>query len=258
MTTPASFKNPAQIGVLEKIRNLKYMYNTVDYDEDTNEYHLIQKKNTIESLEEPYSSEVVDYVFGVFESKGKTKKKREKISIKSKTRKLRIEEDSTSEEKEKEKGEEEPRIGPDGTITWEDEEHTKVWNKLSDKHKELLSQDSEWLQDSMTNYVKLNKQNQNIKFVFPKNIIFPPKLLDDGTYDFGNELYNEVNNKNPQLMATYLKDLSKIGKPILTVEGKSTDFEPINKEKANEWFKSNFERKVYEFLYPVASKLIVL
>ena len=59
-------------------------------------------------------------------------------------------------------------------------------------------------------------------------------------------------------MATYLKDLSKIGKPILTVEGKSTDFEPINKEKANEWFKSNFERKVYEFLYPVASKLIVL
>ena len=48
---------------------------------------MVQKKNTIESLEEPYSSEVVDYVFGVFESKGKTKKKREQTSIKSKTTK---------------------------------------------------------------------------------------------------------------------------------------------------------------------------
>jgi hypothetical protein len=110
----------------------------------------------------------------------------------------------------------------------------------------------------MSNYVTLNTQNKTLKLVFPKNIIFPPTLLDDGTYDFGNELYSEVNNKNPQLMAIYLKDLSKIGKPILTVEGKSADFEPINKEKANEWFKSNFERKVYDFLYPVPSKLIVL
>jgi len=260
MTRPASSGNPAQIGILEKIRNLKYMYNNVEYDEDTNEYHLVQKKNTIESLEEPYSSEVVDYVFGVFESKAKTKKKRDQSSIKSiksKTRKLRVE-DSTSEEKEKEKEKGEPTIAPDGTITWEDEEHSKVWNKLSEKHKEMLSKQPEWLQDSMSNYVTLNTQNKTLKLVFPKNIIFPPTLLDDGTYDFGNELYSEVNNKNPQLMATYLKDLSKIGKPILTVEGKSADFEPINKEKANEWFKSNFERKVYDFLYPVPSKLIVL
>ena len=107
-------------------------------------------------------------------------------------------------------------------------------------------------------FFKLNKQNKTLKFVFPKNIIFPPTLLDDGTYDFDNELYSEINNKNPQLMASYLKDLSKIDKPILTVEGKSTEFEPINKEKATEWFKSNFERKLYDFLYPVSSKLIVL
>ena len=39
--------DPHQIGKLEKIRNLKYMYSKVEYDEDTNEYHLIQKKNTI-------------------------------------------------------------------------------------------------------------------------------------------------------------------------------------------------------------------
>ena len=60
------------------------MYCKVEYDEDTNEFHLIQKKNTIESLEEPFNSEVISYVFGVFESKGKTKKKKGN-EIKSKT-----------------------------------------------------------------------------------------------------------------------------------------------------------------------------
>ena len=44
MTVPATSEKPAQIGILEKIRNLKYMYNNVEYDEDTNEYHLPVKK----------------------------------------------------------------------------------------------------------------------------------------------------------------------------------------------------------------------
>jgi len=256
--------NPStsQIGILEKIRNLKYMYNNVEYDEDTNKYHLIQKKNTIESLEEPYTSEVVDYVFGIFETKGKTKKKREKEISKTKTRKLRIEDDSENENNENAPEDvpvNQPIIGLDGTITWKDEEHQKVWNKLSEKHKEMLSKDMEWLEDSMNNYLESTKQNTVLKIVFPKNIIFPPKLLDDGTYDFGNELYNEVNNINPKLLENYLKDLSNIGKPItLMVQGKPTKIEPITEESANALFKHNFERKVYDFLYLVSSKLIML
>ena len=95
MNKPSTSGNPPQVGRLEKIRNLKYMYNNVEYDEDTNKYHLIQKKNTIESLEEPFSSEVISYVFGINESKGKTKKKINKES-KTKTRKLLIVEDSSS------------------------------------------------------------------------------------------------------------------------------------------------------------------
>lgn len=89
--------NPAQIGILEKIRNLKYMYNNVEYDEDTNKYHLIQKKNTIESLEAPHSTEVISYVFGTFENKSKSKTKKITKGTASKTRKLRIEEESSGE-----------------------------------------------------------------------------------------------------------------------------------------------------------------
>ena len=88
--------NPIQIGILEKIRKLKYGYCNVEYNEDTNKYHLIQKRNTIESLETPHIIEVISYVFGGFETK-KQSKKINKKEPKNKTKKLRIEEDSQSE-----------------------------------------------------------------------------------------------------------------------------------------------------------------
>lgn len=94
MSNPSESGNSQQIGILEKIRNLKYMYNKVEYDEDTNKYHLVQKKTTITSLETPHSNEVISYIFGIFESKSKEKtKKISKKEIKTKTKKLRIEED---------------------------------------------------------------------------------------------------------------------------------------------------------------------
>ena len=73
------------------------MYNNVEYDEDTNKYHLIQKKNTIESLEAPYGVEVISYIFGTFENKSKSKTKKITKGMSSKTRKLRIEEETSGE-----------------------------------------------------------------------------------------------------------------------------------------------------------------
>jgi hypothetical protein len=239
MNKPSSSENPPQIGVLEKIRNLKYTYSNVEYDEDTNKYHLIQKKNTIESLETPYSNEVVSYVFGAFESKGKTKKMSKK-DTKNKTRKLRIEEDLSIEEAITEPSKM-PIIGEDGSITWKDENYKKVWEKLSPKHKELLANDSEWLQESMESYAKNNSESKTLKFIYPKNIIFPPRKMEDGSYDFGNEIYNEVININKRLMTEYLKDLDRAD---------------ITKEKADFWFKQRLEEKVYDFLYPIRSKLV--
>jgi hypothetical protein len=247
---PGEIGNPQQIGKLEKIRNLKYMYSKVEYDEDTNEYHLIQKKNTIESLEEPFGSEVISYVFGVFESKGKTKKKKGK-EIKPKTRKLRIEESSPSEEKAQEVAAVMPSnlpiIGEDGSITWQDENYKQVWSRLSPKHKELLARDPDWLQESMDAYAINNKAKQTLKFIYPRNVIFPPTRLQDGTFDFGNEFYNEVIKIYKDLIIDYQKDLEKIGKPGNT----------ITKELADTWFKGRLEEKIYDYLYPVRSQLIV-
>jgi hypothetical protein len=239
---------PDQVGKLEKIRNLKYMYCKVEYDEDTNEYHLIQKKNTIESLEEPFGSEVISYVFGVFESKGKTKKKKEK-EIKPKTRKLRIEEGSSSKEKEQEQAvipSKLPIIGEDGSITWQDENYKKAWSRLSPKHKELLARNPEWLQESMDLYAKSIQESKIQKFVYP-NVIFPPTRLPDGTYDFGNEFYNEVIKNYKDLIIDYQKDLERIGKP-----GNN-----VTKELADTWFKGKLEEKVYSYFYPVRSQLII-
>jgi hypothetical protein len=224
------------------------MYCKVEYDEDTNEYHLIQKKNTIESLEEPFGSEVISYVFGVFESKGKTKKKKEK-EIKPKTRKLRIEEGSSSKEKEQEQAvipSKLPIIGEDGSITWQDENYKKAWSRLSPKHKELLARNPEWLQESMDLYAKSIQENKIQKFVYP-NVIFPPNRLPDGTYDFGNEFYNEVIKNYKDLIIDYQKDLERIGKP-----GNN-----VTKELADTWFKGKLEEKVYSYFYPVRSQLII-
>jgi hypothetical protein len=244
MNKPGQNGIPEQIGKLEKIRNLKYMYNQVEYDIDTNEYHLIQKKNTIESLEEPYNSEVVSYVFGAFVSKGKTKKDRKDKSPKTKTRKLIIEENSSSDKKTQASpgiSSNIPIISSDSTIKWSDENYKKVWDKLSPKHQELLSKDPEWLQQSMDSYVMNNKEFKKLKFVFPSNVIFPPKKLQDGTYDFGNDLYNEIYITYPSIILPYLADLNKSN---------------ITKEKADMWFKNRFEQKIYEYFYPKGSQLV--
>lgn len=240
---------PGHIGKLEKIRNLKYMYCNVEYDEDTNEYHLIQKKNTIESLEEPFNSEVISYLFGVFESKGKTKKKKEK-EIKTKTRKLRIEESSSSKEKSQEAQvipSKLPIIGSDGSITWQDENYKKAWARLSQKHKDFLARDPDWLQESMDEYAKNIQERQIHKFVYPRNVIFPPRKLPDGSYDYGNQIYNEVGNTYKNLIMDYLKDLERIGKA-----GNN-----VTKELADKWFKGRLEEKIYDYFYPVRSQLVI-
>jgi len=252
MSKPGTSDSPPQIGILEKIRNLKYAYNNVEYDEDTNKYHLVQKKTTIESLESPHDTEIISYTFGVFETKSKTKKTGKKeTKTKTKTRKLRIDDDSPSEEKAQEVVAETPSkfpiISENGTITWQDENYKKVWDKLSPKHKQELAKDANWLQESMDSYAKENEERKVLKFVYPPNVIFPPKRLEDGTYDFGNEIYRQISNANKELLMDYLKDLARIGKP-----GNN-----VTKELADTWFKGRIEEKVYDFLYPVRSQLIV-
>ena len=87
---------------------------------------------------------------------------------------------------------------------------------------------------------------KTLKFVYPRNVIFPPTRLEDGSFDFGNDFYNEVTNNNKSLISDYLKDLEKIGKSD----------NKITKEQADDWFKNRLEGKIYDYLYPDRSQLI--
>jgi hypothetical protein len=58
-----------------------------------------------------------------------------------------------------------------------------------------LSADREWLQETMDKYIQNRKDNKPLIFVQPGNLIIPPQILDDGTYDFGNVNYNKFFNK---------------------------------------------------------------
>ena len=88
-----------------------------------------------------------------------------------------------------------PRIQEDGTVTWDDPDYSTLWNKLPINYKEALSADREWLQETMDKYIQKRKERKPLEFVSPSNLILPPQILDDGTYDFGNVYYNKIFNK---------------------------------------------------------------
>ena len=99
----------------------------------------------------------------------------------------------------------------------------------------------------MDAYAINNKEKKTLKFVYPRNVTFPPTRLEDGSFDFGNDLYNEINSKYSNLITDYLKDLERIGKP-----GNN-----VTKEKADTWFKGRLEEKIYDYFYPIRSQLIM-
>ena len=201
---------------LKEIMVLKYKYCQVELLDDNN-FHLIQKKNTIDQLEYALSEPSVNsFILGMTKSK-QTKKNRDKLSNKQVTLKRRpvvVESSSENEEENEEnKVEEEtlpqPSVGPvfneDGTVTWNDTTYQNIWNTLTPQYKNALLQDHQWLEDTINQYAKDRKGGKPREFVHPMNLIIPPQILDDGSYDFGNPVYNNIFNKK----------IAKIQKDIL-------------------------------------------
>ena len=180
---------------LKELMTSKYKNNLVEYDEQENEYILIQQKYTILDLEDDYvKPEVKSFVFGEV-----TKSKKTKPTKGPQPKKLTIENDDDDEDKvkldEETKIVSRPRIQEDGTIIWDNPDYEYLWNKLPSKYKEALVSDREWLQYTMDNYIRDKKEKKPLTFVSPNNLIMPPQILDDGTYDFGNNIYNNIFNK---------------------------------------------------------------
>ena len=103
---------------------------------------------------------------------------------------------------------------------------------MGEELKTALLTDKEWMQEFMDNCVKLRLrsnltgdeplfipseqftgykegytfktgksgkgyylQNKPCEFINPSNLIIPPQLIEDGMYDFGNSVYNDIFNK---------------------------------------------------------------
>jgi hypothetical protein len=185
---------------LKELLNLKYKVNLVEFDESEGVYRLIQKKTGIADLEDSYiAPSVINFNYGEIYVGNVGEK--QKARTKTGTKKQLVIETSPLD---KENAAEtlvgvtvRPTYNDDGTITWENAEFQAIWNKLSSRYKQTLLRDGnrEWLLETMNKYVKYKKENKPLEFATPSNLIFPPQILEDGKYDFGNEIYNEIFNK---------------------------------------------------------------
>ena len=209
---------------LKELMDLKYKYNAVEYNVDTNSFQLIQKKYTITDMEyildEP---KVIEYNVGYQNKKSKTMKNKPlALASKNKTKKnkpllILDESDGSIENDDKREDvierskdvDNAPHYNQDMSIYWTNPNYQSIWNRLSQKYKDVLAADKEWLQDTMDTYVNNKKQGKPIKFVMPSNLNLPPQVLEDGSYDFGNDYINEVFNRLPKIQRDNLLSLKK-------------------------------------------------
>jgi hypothetical protein len=183
---------------LKELSSLKYKVNLVEFDEYEGVYRLIQRKNGIADLEDSYiPPSVVNFNYGEIYV-GKVGEKQKTIRKTGTKKQLIIEDNPLDKENSNDIGiTVRPTYNDDGTITWDNPEYQAIWNKMTPKYKQILLKqgNKEWLLETMNKYVKYKKENKPLDFATPSNLIFPPQILEDGKYDFGNEIYNEIFNK---------------------------------------------------------------
>jgi hypothetical protein len=183
---------------LKELSSLKYKVNLVEFDEYEGVYRLIQRKNGIADLEDSYiPPSVVNFNYGEIYV-GKVGEKQKTIRKTGTKKQLIIEDNPLDKENSNDIGiTVRPTYNDDGTITWDNPEYQAIWNKMTPKYKQILLKqgNKEWLLETMNKYVKYKKENKPLEFATPSNLIFPPQILEDGKYDFGNEIYNEIFNK---------------------------------------------------------------
>ena len=198
---------------MTQLMNLKYNYNNVELENGV--FRLVQKKTSIEQIELTYNDSTVnsfEYKTIAYKqklTKTKTAKNRDSLS-KNKTLKLKpgltIEDSDYEDEQEVYSPVEEAKytITPDGFVVWKDQDYQQLWDKLSQQLKTVLTENPAWMETSMDQYIVSKKDGKEMVFVEPPNLIIPPNEMPDGSYDFGNELYNEFyNDPNNSVYKTF-------------------------------------------------------
>lgn len=168
--------------VLNEVLKLKYRENVVVFDESDNSYHLIQRNYSIKDLE--INNDKYETV--VFET-----------SIQGdKTRVARVEKAAKADTSGNPEIIGKPTINEEtGMVTWSNKNYQSLWSKMNNELKTALLSDREWMQEFMDNCVRSRLQNKSCEFSNPSNLIIPPQLIEEGMYDFGNPVYNEIFNK---------------------------------------------------------------
>lgn len=217
--------NDKSDNLMKKIQDLKYRQKYVEYNSDTNTYHLIENKVGIENLEiDMREQTVISFDMGGKDmQKGqKTKKSKEKYQeIKPKTKKnkkeLLIIEDSDEDTEDELKAidklaEQQDKnkqplniqvkdyiVNSDNTVSWSDPIYQQIWDTLSDKYKNALIGDTNWMKLTMDNYADKKKNKLEREFILPNNLIIPPKKSLDNKYDFGNKTINDLFNSSSEV-----------------------------------------------------------
>lgn len=202
------------IPIMNKIRNLSYDETKVWHDIDSNTCNLIQNKYSIQSLSySSFEDKVISFDIGM-ESNIPKKNKKEFIiestssindnDLDEKDASLEINLEPTNFSLEQELIEDEP-VYQKEEISWTKPQYTKLWLSLPEKLKTALAQNHDWMKDFMFSCVNARKQNEACIFITPKDLKIPPIKLENGEYDFGIPIYNEVFNKLPEsTKQTYL------------------------------------------------------
>jgi hypothetical protein len=209
---------------VKEIEGLKYENNFVEYNLDNGEYKLFQRKNSLQNLEYALdtNTKVVSFVKGLKASAPQSKSSTLKVgkvgSKKSKTKKLLsfvIEGEEPNAEpsgyapnspayapNSPEYAPNSPASGPNSpsdqiykrsgnTVIWDDSQYNDIWTHFSDKYKDVLLQDPQWMEDTVKTLADMSPGTSK-EFVLPSNIVLPPKVSSTNELDFGNAALNDL------------------------------------------------------------------
>jgi hypothetical protein len=246
MVEAITFYKNEMIPKIAEIQRLKYKTDYVDFKpvaetgESTDLYVLVQRKNSLASLEFSFFSEdkLISNVKGVYEDKGepsasasaraRTRKNRElsKNGTKKNRPLVELVEDVDVADVDVDvadvvpvaPGLEEALVvepileeesGP--KLTDEDayrKEYDYIFSHLNPKYQKILSEDEAWLRKTINSFIEFNKLkkagktrvNADREFVHPDGILYPPLQISEGRFDYGHPVYNQILNPDNKIM----------------------------------------------------------
>jgi hypothetical protein len=222
---------------LKEIQELKYEVNFIEYDEEDYVYKLIQRKNSLQTLENFVDDDkVVSFVKGLkgFKKTGQKTLKERDIEKTTKTRKNRkiefeeieiqqdnalkqdnaLEQDNNVQEdnntleqenknitKEDDIEKEKYTMDTNGNVLWKDRDYNEIWLSLNPKYRQNLSKDTDWMIKTMkilySDSKNPVKKYKPKEFILP-DLVYPIKKSLDGKIETGNEIINdEIKNLTP-------------------------------------------------------------